>query len=174
MPRHVLSPNNCPFTQGIWDLSNACFLGPTHMASGLVQPFLHSSHQRCQAWVLHNSHQSVIGHALPPSKLSLPMGSVPPSKMWFLGSTRLSISIGSAVFAQLTARSPYTSQWAPLSPQIAPSHGDLDPHLIHHSLGPSKLTTQTASESVQPFLHSSPQSALIHCVSKKFPPFNCL
>jgi len=36
-------------------------------------------------------------------------------------------SIGSAVFAPLTAEKTYTSQWAPLSPNIAPSHVDLDP-----------------------------------------------
>jgi len=30
--------------------------------------------------------------------------------------------------------------------------GDLDPHIIHGSLGPSKSTTQAASRSVQPFL----------------------
>jgi len=40
---------------------------------------------------------------------------------------------------------------APLFPKIALSHGDLDPHLIHDSFGPSKFTTQTASRSVQPF-----------------------
>jgi len=31
--------------------------------------------------------------------------------------------------------------------------GDLDPHLIHGSLGPPESTCQTASRSVQPFLH---------------------
>ena len=30
--------------------------------------------------------------------------------------------------------------------------GDLDPHLIHGSLGPPKSSTQTAARSVQPFL----------------------
>jgi len=34
--------------------------------------------------------------------------------------------IGSAVFAQLTAESAYTSQLAPLSTRVAHSHGDLD------------------------------------------------
>jgi len=34
--------------------------------------------------------------------------------------------IGSTVFAQLTAESAYTLQWAPLSTRIALSHGDLD------------------------------------------------
>jgi len=41
----------------------------------------------------------------------------PPSNTWFLGSTQLSItngiSISSAVYAQLTAHSPYTLQWLP-------------------------------------------------------------
>jgi len=34
--------------------------------------------------------------------------------------------IGLVVFAQLTAESAYTLQWAPLSTRIAASHGDLD------------------------------------------------
>jgi len=64
-------------------------------------------------------------------------------------------SIGSAVFAQLTAESPYTLQWALLSPKIAPSHGDLDPHLIHGSLGLPESSTQIAFRSVQLFLQGS-------------------
>ena len=55
-------------------------------------------------------------------------------------------SIGSAIFAQLALESPYTLQWEPLSPKIAPSH------LLYDSLGPSELTTQVASRLVQPFL----------------------
>jgi len=46
--------------------------------------------------------------------------SEPPSNVKFLGSSRLSISngtsIGSAVYALLTADSPYTLQWAIPSP----------------------------------------------------------
>jgi len=45
----------------------------------------------------------------------------------FLRPTRVynpnSKSIGSAVSAQLTAESPHTLQWAPLSPKIVRSHG---------------------------------------------------
>jgi len=50
-----------------------------------------------------------------------------------------SILIGSAVFAQLTAESPYTLQWAVLFPSKLPLpiHGS-GPHLIHDSLGPSE------------------------------------
>jgi len=72
------------------------------------------------------------------------------------------ISIGSAVFALCTAEYRYTlHRAAPFPLKITPSHGDLDPHLTHDSLGPSEPTTQTASQSVQPFLHSSPQSVPI-------------
>jgi len=38
---------------------------------------------------------------------------------------------------------------------------DLDPYLMHGSLGPLKSLVQTASRSVQPFLHSSRQSVPI-------------
>ena len=69
------------------------------------------------------------------------------------------ISVGSAVFAQMTTECPYTLQWnAPFSPQCCRFPcGDLDPHLKHGSLGPpeSSSSTQMASRSVQPFLQSS-------------------
>jgi len=52
----------------------------------------------------------------------------------FLGSTLVlnpnGISIGSAVFAQLTADRPYNLQWAALPLKIAPSHQGSGPHLI--------------------------------------------
>jgi len=59
--------------------------------------------------------------------------------------------------------------------EIAPSHGDLGPNLIHDSLGPFKPTTQTASQLVQPFLHSyrSPQSVPILYNGPPLPPQNC-
>jgi len=50
----------------------------------------------------------------------------------------------------------YTLQWASLSPKLPLLMGDLDPHLTQDSLGPSKPTTQTASRSVEPFLHRWP------------------
>jgi len=40
--------------------------------------------------------------------------------------------------------------------------GQYAPHLIHASLGLSESTTQKASQSVQPFLHSSWQSVIRH------------
>jgi len=56
-------------------------------------------------------------------------GSGPPSNTWFLGSDAIrahnpsGISIGSNVFAQITAECPYTLQWdAPFSLKIAVSH----------------------------------------------------
>jgi len=58
-----------------------------------------------------------------------------------------------SLFAQLTAESPYTLQWATLSYKITASLGGIyRPHLIHGSLGPLESLTQTASRSVQPFL----------------------
>jgi len=64
-------------------------------------------------------------------------------------------SIGSAaLFAQLTAESAYTLQWATLSPKIAPSRGgDWHPRLFHDSLRQTEPTIQTASRLVQLFSH---------------------
>jgi len=68
------------------------------------------------------------------------------SNTWFLGPIRAhnpnGISIGSAVFAQLTTECPYSLQWdSPIPPKIAPSYwGDLDTHLIHGSLGSTEST----------------------------------
>jgi len=67
------------------------------------------------------------------------------------------ISIGSAVFAQLTAERPYTLQWAAhSSPSKLPLPvGYTSPHLIHDSLGPPESATRTASQSVQPSLQDT-------------------
>jgi len=97
-------------------------------------------------------------------------------------------SIGSALFAQLTAESAYTLQWAPLSTRIAPSHGGSGPpsNMIPWAHGRPKpngtsigsavfaqvtaecpytlqwfarfslkTSTQTATRSLQPFLQGS-------------------
>jgi len=59
-------------------------------------------------------------------------------------------------FTQMTTKCPYTLQWnAPFPLKIACSHGDLDPHLKHGSVGPPESLTQLASRSVQPFLQGS-------------------
>ena len=88
-------------------------------------------------------------------KVPLPMAaSAPLSNTWFSGSTWLSIPIGiligSAVFCTAeTGRFLYLTM-GHLFPM-----GDLDPHVIHGSLGPLEPTTQTASRLVRPFLQGS-------------------
>jgi len=60
------------------------------------------------------------------------------------------ISIGSSVFAQMTAVSLYFTMGRPFPPQNCPfRRGDLDRHLIHGSLSPPESSTQMASRSVQ-------------------------
>ena len=55
------------------------------------------------------------------------------------------------------------------SPQNCPfPGGDLDPHPIHNSWSPPEPTTQTASRSVRPFLHSSWQCYMA-CPRMSFP-----
>jgi len=48
--------------------------------------------------------------------------------------------------------------WACPPPKIAPTYGEYGPSSNSGSLGPSKPTTQTATRSVQPFLHRWAQS----------------
>ena len=104
---------------------------------------------------MHSSQQSIVRHARAcPSPNNCPSawGSGPPSNICFLEPTQVhnpnGISIGSAVYAQLTAESPYTLQRAPFSPKFPLSIGDLDPHLTHDSLGPYEPITQTASNGI--------------------------
>ena len=69
------------------------------------------------------------------------------SNSWFLrpiwADKPNGISVGSAVFAQMTADGAechYTLQWdAPFPLKIAPSRGEFGPNLIHGSLGPQVL-----------------------------------
>jgi len=63
-----------------------------------------------------------------------------------------SISIGSAVCTAHHRVSLYFTMGHSSPLKIAPSHGDLDSHLIYMFLGPTESSTQTASWSVQPFL----------------------
>jgi len=60
--------------------------------------------------------------------------------------------ISLAVFAQLTAESPYTYNGLFFPPKLPSRWGYLDSHLIHDSLGPPQSSTQTVSQSIQPFL----------------------
>jgi len=109
-----------------------------------------------------------------PLKIAPLHGGSVPYLMWFLGSTRRStpndILVGSAIFAQLTADSPYTLQWAPYFSKLPIPVGDMEPHLVHEYLGPCKPTTQTASSSVQSFSHSSPQSYLYFTMGRSLTP----
>jgi len=86
--------------------------------------------------------------------------SVPPCDTWFHRPTPLSIpngiSIGSAVFTQLTAESLHLTMGSPFPPSKLPLHtGGCGPNLIHGSLGSIESKTQTASRSTQPILHGS-------------------
>jgi len=83
--------------------------------------------------------------------------STPPNTC-FLGPIRVTISdevsIGSAIFAQFTAERPYTlAVWLPFPPpqNCRFSWGDLDPYVMHDSLGLSRPTTQKASSSIELF-----------------------
>jgi len=75
------------------------------------------------------------------------------SNSWFLGPVRVhnpnDITIGSAVFAQVTTECPYTLQGAAHYPlKIAPSHRVSGPHSNTWFPGQSKSPTQTASVGV--------------------------
>jgi len=66
------------------------------------------------------------------------------SNICFLGHTRFQIlngvSIGSAVYAQMTAECPYTSQWDVPSPlKIASSHGGSEPQSNPSFPGPTPV-----------------------------------
>jgi len=133
-----------------WIRLNLSFLRPlestTQKANRSVQPFLHSSCQKVP----------ILNNGWPfPLKLPLLMRDLYPHLINdSLGESSAQskqhqcITIGSAIFAQVTAECPY-----PL--KIALPMGDLDPHLIHGSLGPPESSNQTASRLVQPFLQGS-------------------
>jgi len=85
----------------------------------------------------------------------------PPSNTCFHGPTPFHIpnnfSIGSAVFAQFKADSPYTLQWAAPSPLKFPLHMGCGiwPPSNTWFLGPPGSRTQISSGSHQPFLQGS-------------------
>jgi len=78
-----------------------------------------------------------------------------PPNTCFLWLTRVQIpngiSIGSAVFVQLTVEPLYTLQWAALSPQNCPCLGGSGPDLIHASLGLPESSIETVFRSVHLF-----------------------
>ena len=55
---------------------------------------------------------------------------------------------------------------------MAPSHRGSGPHLICGTLGPYEPTTQTASGSVQPFLHRWPRRVSVYFAMGRPPPQN--
>ena len=81
-----------------------------------------------------------------------------PSNTCFPGPTRVhilnGISIGSAVFAELTAEDSYTLQWAALSAQNCPFTWGIWTPSNTWFLGPNAVHN-TASRSVQPFLQGA-------------------
>ena len=136
-----------------WNCTHWCHLtnglpeSTTQTANRSVQPFLHSSRQK--------SVYFTMGDLFPKIAPSYG-GSGPSYNSWFLGPvwahSQNSIMIGSAVFEQTTTECLYTLQCdAPFPSKLLLPMGDLDPHLIHGSLGPPKSSTQTASQLVQPF-----------------------
>jgi len=121
----------------------------TDTANGSVQPFLHSLRQKVP--ILYN------GRPYPP-ELPLLMGDLDlPCNTWCFLSIRVhnpnGTSIGSAVFAQMTAECLYTLQWFACFPSKLPLPMlSSRPHLILGSLSPPESATQMATWSFQPFL----------------------
>jgi len=94
-----------------------------------------------------------------PTRIALSHGDLDlPCNTWCFGPMRAhnpnGTSIGSAVFAQMTAECPYAG--LPVSPSklFLPMLAS-GPHVIHSSLGPAESGTQMATWSFQPFLQGS-------------------
>jgi len=108
----------------------------TQTANRSVQPFLHSSRQKVPMPILYNGSLS--------TRIAPPWGIWTPFNAWCLGPMRAHISnctsIGSAVFAQMTAECPYTLQWFTRFPfKIAPSHGGIRTPCNTWFLGPTRV-----------------------------------
>jgi len=142
---------------GEYDSTCASFCPPEstiQTANRPIQPFLHSSLQKVP--ILR------MGSSSP--KLPLAKGDLDPHLI--LGSLRppeSSTQTVSRSFHPFLHRRPqsvpilYSGTPLPLSKLPLPT-GDLDPHLIHGSLGPPESSTKTVSRSFQPFLHKRPLS----------------
>jgi len=83
-----------------------------------------------------------------------------PFNTWFLGPSELTNQIAFRSVQQFLHRwlqsVPMLNNGMPLPPwKLSISMGASGPHLIHGSLGPPKSSTQTASQSLQPFLQGS-------------------
>jgi len=128
------------------------FKSITKTANWSVQPFLHSLRKKLS--IIYN------GRPYPP-KLPLPMKDLDlPCNTWCFGPMKAhnpnGTSIGSAVFAQMTAECPYTVQWFACFPLKLPlpmlASG---PHVIRVSLGLPEFAMQMATWLFQPFLQGS-------------------
>ena len=165
-------PKNCSFAWVSGPPSIQCSLSPpepiTQTASWSVQQFLHSSRQ---------CYQAHLGMSFPLKIAPLHWDLDPIWYMlpWANGPIRVhnpnSISISSAVFAQLTVVSSGMRRHV-VSPQKCPFTWGCEPNLACGSLGPPDPKSQTASRSGQPFMHSSRQTVriLYNC---PLPPENC-
>ena len=124
----------------------------------LVLPFAHPSPQlrrkidRCShLCIAHGSVSS--GMSCPPVIATFACGIWVPSKTCLSPPESITQTASRSVQPFLhRSRQCCCCNGRPFPPKITPSHGDLDP-IYHDSLGPSEPTTQTASQSVQPFLH---------------------
>ena len=128
---------------------HVCFLWPTrvHNPNG---KWIGSA---VSAQLTAESPYTIQWATLSPKILPFHGGSEPSSNSWFLGPVRAhspnSITVGSAISTQVTAECPYTLQWAtPSCSKLPLPMGDLDPTLIHGSLGSLESSTQAAPRSV--------------------------
>jgi len=121
-PSMSFPPNNCPFAWGIWPHLHSS-LGPPESIT--VQPFLHSSRQ--SAPILNN------GPPFPSQNCPFQWRHLHPTPYMISWAIRANnangISIGSAVFVQLSTECRYTLQ-CPFSQNCTFPWGDLDPHII--------------------------------------------
>ena len=137
---------------------NLCFLWPT---SPQLKQQIDRFSRFCTA---HGRKSLYFATGAPfPQNCPFPWGSGPPIRYLIYDSlgqsepTTQTASRSVQPFLLRWPQCPYTSQWdAPSPPSKLPlPMGDMDPHLLHGSLGPPESSTQTASRSVQPFLQGS-------------------
>ena len=141
---------------GEYDWTCGCLGLPfstTQTAYRSAQPFLHS----------HGRNFPHLYNGRPfPKNCPFPWGIWTPSNLWFdLGPVgthnQKVVTIGYAVFAQMTAACSNTLHWDCLapSPQCCPFPWECSPPSPHSSLGPPESSSQTASPWIQPFLQDS-------------------
>jgi len=123
---------------------------PCHEGT-LVKPFLHSWRQKVP--IIYNGRPY-------PLELPLQMGIWTPRNTQCLGPMRAhnpnGTSIGSAMFAQMTAECPYTLQWfACFLLKIAPSHVGIWTSCNTWFIGPTRVMNPNGNLIVQPFFQDS-------------------